>query len=310
MTTAEWLGPFCAFLSSCTWALGSGAYSRLSEKHSAFSINFTRSAIALPMFLLAAGLAHGWASAGEIQLRHFGWLTLSMLASYGLADVIFLAATRDLGVPGALSVASVYPIWTLLLGVARGEKLLAPIQLVGLVLTLVAIIYTLQTGVRVRATSGATPVASSPEVIRRGVFFATMTSALWAVNTFSVAQGASDLPVHWVNVIRMGLALVLCAGMGWWRSRKGSRAGWRPWLTRPELKGFAWVFPLEAFGGSLFFAYGLAHSPLVLAATLSSLAPVISVPLAWLSGAEQVSLRRAAGVLGVTAGLYLLLTAG
>jgi len=306
MTMTDGLGPLCAFLSSCTWALGSGTYSRLSEKHSAFSINFTRSAIAFPMFLLASGLIHGWASGGDIELRHLGWLTLSMLASYGLADIIFLAATRDLGVPGALSVASVYPIWTLMLGVARGEKLLAPVQLFGLLLTLAAIIYTLQTGARVRSS----PAASSSRTIRRGVAFAALTSALWAVNTFSVAQGASDLPVQGVNVIRMGLALILCAVLGWWRSPRDAGQSWRPWLTWRELKGSAWIFPLEAFGGSLFFAYGLAHSPLVLAATLSSLAPVISVPLAWLSGAEQVSLRRVAGVLGVTVGLYLLLSAG
>ena len=296
-----WLGPLCAFLSSCTWALGSGTYSQLSERNSAFSINFTRAAIALPIFLLAALLVHGPSSAALIETRHWGWLTLSMLASYGLADVIFLAATRDLGVPGALSVASLYPVWTVLLGVLRGEKLLALTQYLGLGITLVGVIYTVLSGSKVR-----TQPRPGESATRRGVVFASLTSMLWAINSFAVAQGAADLPVYWVNVIRMVLALTLCGAMGWWTTGR-LQSRWRPWLRGHELLPKLWVFPLEAFGGSLFFAYGLAHSPLVLASTLSSLAPVLSVPLAWTMGTEKVSLPRALGVLTVTGGLYLLL---
>jgi drug/metabolite transporter (DMT)-like permease len=254
------------------------------------------------MFVIAALWVHGASSVTTIESRHWGWLTLSMLASYGFADVVFLAATRDLGVPGALSVASFYPVWTVLLGVIRGEKLLAMTQYLGLGITLVGVISTVLAGAKVQ-----TRPRTDPGAIRRGVGFAALTSLLWAVNSFSVAQGASDLPVHWVNVIRMLLALILCGALGWWREGRRS-LGWRPWLQGSSLRSRFWVFPMEAFGGALFFAYGLTHSPLVLASTLSSLAPVLSVPLAWWNGTENVSFPRVLGVLVVTGGLYLLLS--
>jgi drug/metabolite transporter (DMT)-like permease len=300
------LGPFCAFLSSCTWALGSGVYSRLSEGHSAFSINFTRSLVALPLFLLAAGWFHGWETHALIEWKHLGWLTLSMVASYGLADVLFLKATRDLGVPSALSIASLYPIWTLLIGVLRGDGEIRALQVLGLILTLAGIVFTLQVGKQVRMKG----VKKERSDITRGILLAAVTSVLWATNSFAVAQGAADLPVHWVNVIRMALALLVCGFLGAATAIQGGRPARSVVVPWKSLRSAFWVFPLEAFGGSLFFAYGLSHSPLVLGATLSSLAPVISVPLAWLFGQERVSFQRMVGVMGVVLGLALLLNSG
>ncbi len=306
-----WLGPLSALLSSLTWAVGSETYSRLSRRNSAFRINFTRASVALPMFLLMAISLHGVESVHAITLQHVGWLLLSMIASYGLADFLFLTSTRDLGVPGALSVASIYPIWTVLLGVIRGDQWLRPVQWLGLVLTLGGVIFTVLAG----AQTGGKSAALQGRTVR-GVLFASITSFLWAMNSFSVAQAGSDLPVHWVNVIRMALALAFCGLVGWWsegrRSVARSETGvsWRPWLRDANVGRSFWVFPFEAFGGSLFFAYGLAHSPLALGSTLSSLAPVLAVPLAWINRSEEISFRRAFGVIAVVVGVALLLGGG
>jgi len=204
------LGPVAAFLSSCTWAIGSGIYSRLSEEHSAFAVNFTRALVALPLFLLSGFSIHGLASLYLIQSHHAMWLMLSMLASYGLADVIFLRATRVLGVPSALSVASAYPLWTVLFGKWTGERDLTTWQWIGLILTLVGVIYTLQMGSRVRAKG----VGQNSKSILHGIGLGVVTSLLWSMNSFSIAQVAGEIPVHWVNSIRMGLALVVCGILG------------------------------------------------------------------------------------------------
>src|ERR1051326_5646724 len=89
------LGPLCAFGSSVTWAIGSAVYSRLSDRYSAFSVNFARALIALPLFILATfwikgGWASGIAEYQTLRLSHWGWFTLSMIASYGLGDTLFL----------------------------------------------------------------------------------------------------------------------------------------------------------------------------------------------------------------------------
>ena len=76
----------------------------------------------------------------------------------------------------------------------------------------------------------------------------------------------------------MMLALPLCALMSAAFGSFGK--GTSLLLPLRDLRKYAWVFFLETFGGSLFFFYGLSHSRLAVAATLTSLAPVLSVPVA------------------------------
>lgn len=52
--------------------------------------------------------------------------------------------------------------------------------------------------------------------------------------------------------------------------------------------------------------YGLTHSTLAVGASLSSLSPVVAVPVAIYLGWEAPSLKRIGGVLAVVAGVCLL----
>jgi drug/metabolite transporter (DMT)-like permease len=81
-------------------------------------------------------------------------------------------------------------------------------------------------------------------------------------------------------------------------------------LPASALRRAGWIFVLEAYGGSMVFMYGLANSPLVLGSALTSLAPVISVPVALALGLEKPSFLRTFGVATVVAGLWLLTTGG
>src|SRR5690606_17939907 len=104
-------GPLCALLASVTWAVGSSTYSRLAQNHSALSLNFTRAAIPYPVFLfLRLFNLEGFL---EVRWSTVGWFSLSMLASYGLGDTSFILSSRYLGVPGALAIASIYPVYSM-----------------------------------------------------------------------------------------------------------------------------------------------------------------------------------------------------
>jgi drug/metabolite transporter (DMT)-like permease len=67
-----------------------------------------------------------------------------------------------------------------------------------------------------------------------------------------------------------------------------------------------WVFFLETCLGSFFYIYGLSHSPLAVASTLTSLAPVLSVPVAIVLGLERFSFVRTLGICLVVLGLCFL----
>lgn len=285
-----------AFLSSVTWAVGSAVYSRRARERSAFSVNFTRATIALPLFavasfVVAGGIGEGLEAFAALRPAHVSWLFLSMAASYAVGDALFMWSTRSLGVPGALAIASSYPLWTAL----AGRDPLSPAQWLGLLLTVGGM------GVVILNAPGTSTDGLSDSKVK-GTFLALGTSLLWALNSYSVAKGAQGILAPVGNCIRMFWALLLTWGLSRIRARPGERL-----LIRPrELGRDFWVFAGESFAGSYFYVYGLAHSPLVLAATLSSLAPVLAVPIAWVLGLEKVSVIRTLGVLSVVLGLGLL----
>lgn len=303
------LGPFFALLSSLTWAIGSARYSLLSHSHSAFTINFGRALFALPLFLVATFIVAGGWHAGlhafsAVRSDQIGWLALSMIASYGLGDVIFLASTRVIGIPTALAIGSCFPIWTGAAALIFRAEALSPLQYVGLVIAVIGIILVIlnspETGLSTGSRSGA-----KSNLKWKGLSLAFLTSIMWAVNSYSCAQGGRELAVPVGNTIRMAFALVFSAGFSRWLVPKAGLL-----LPRKVIYGSIWVFALEAFGGSYFYLYGITHSPLAVGATLSSLSPVMAVPIAWALGLEKFSILRTLAICIVIVGICLLLGGG
>jgi drug/metabolite transporter (DMT)-like permease len=213
-----------------------------------------------------------------------------MIAAYAVGDACFLTSTRSLGVPGALAIASSYPLWTALMG---GDAL-TPMRILGLVMTVAGI------GTVILFAPGKSESRVGNKWV--GVGLALATSLFWALNGYAVSRGTVGVLSPVGNCVRMVWALLLTYGISRFLAPRGERI-----LIRPrELGRDLWVFMAEAFAGSYFFVYGLAHSPLVVAATLSSLAPVLAVPVAWFLRLERISPFRTLGVILVVVGLTLL----
>jgi drug/metabolite transporter (DMT)-like permease len=277
----------------------------LSREHSPFAVNFTRALIALPLFVLAIFMVAGGVSAGLADLSalrwsHVGWFTLSMIASYALGDTLFLWSTRSLGVPGALAIASSYPLITAAYEIVYGGVPLGFSQLAGLLLTVGGVIAVILCAPRqkIQISGGAKRRFMTR---RSGVILGFGASAMWALNSFAVARGGVDVTAPVGNSVRMALALILSFAFG-----KVFSAGAPSVLPARVVRRYLWVFGIEAFGGSYFFLYGLSHSSLVVGSTLASLAPVIAVPVAWAVGLEKISPLRTAAVFAVVLGLWLL----
>ena len=302
MPEVHMLGPISALASSATWAIGSAQYSRLSHSYSAFAVNFARGLLAFPLFfifsfVLAGGVTEGLTQFAEVSRVRFAWFALSMIASYGLGDVLFLWSTRAIGVPTALAIASGYPLWTAAAGtVFRGESL-SILPLLGLFITVAGVVLVIMNSPR-------NEEHRSISNLRKGVILALLTSVCWATNSFSSAEGGQGLSAPVANSIRMIFAMIFSAGFGWLFLPKASLL-----LPRKEMVSNLWVFVLEAFGGSYFYMYGLTHSPLAVGATLASLAPVLSVPVAWAMGLEKFSFPRTFSICLVALGVSLLVGA-
>lgn len=309
------MGPLAALASSFTWAIGVGVYSKLSRQHSAFLINSSRAAVALPLFLLSV-LVMGGGFSGFLKLvsvvnaQHVGWFTLSMLASYALGDALFLWSARIVGVPGALAIASSYPFWSALVGWGINGEALSLGQFLGLVAVVSGTVLVILAGYREHGSRRPIGAPKPALHVRFGVGVALgfVTSLCWALNTFAVSRGGIGLTAPVANVCRMAIALVLCPAFGILFSyqQKRTRPRIQVLLPLPQLRASLPIFAIEGFGGSLSFIYGITHSPLAVGSALSSLAPVISVVIAWITRTERFSLSKTLGVLLVVGGVVLL----
>lgn len=300
---SEYLGPVSAFFSSVTWAIGSTGYARLSRRYSAFAINFSRALLALPFFIIFVFFSAGSVSAGFAQIQvlqwdQVGWLSLAMLASYGLGDVMFMWSSRSLGVSGALALASTYPLWMSIAGfIFQGEHL-THFQWIGLIFSILGI------GVVILSSPQSEDRPShGRKGLIQGVLLAVLTSFLWSLHGYAVNRGGQGLGLALGNSVRMIAALFMCYG-----TSKVFQPNIKLILPREELQKSFWIFASEVVLGSCLFMYGMSHSPLVIGSTLSALAPVISVPAAWLLRIEKVSLVRTVGVFLVVFGIVFLLS--
>lgn len=296
-SSADVAGPLGAFMASVTWTLGAAFYSKLSQRHSPFAVNWARTWAALPVWILFT-----WYFTREsfalIDTPHVTWFVVSMMSSYALADALFLRSVKSLGFPTAQAVASTYPLWAALTGYFVYDETLGPRKLAGLLLavggTLVVIL-----GQRAHAKKHG----GTDKELKIGVSLGVITSLLWALNSFAVSRGGRGLPVTTANMLRMGAGFIMCPIVGLVVGQ-----GRHMFIGKRDFVRGLPVFWMEAVLGSACFVYGLTHSSLAVGATLSSLSPVISVPVATAFGWEPFSYVKTAGVLAVVGGVALLVS--
>jgi drug/metabolite transporter (DMT)-like permease len=147
-----------------------------------------------------------------------------------------------------------------------------------------------------------TTPAAAQEGRRGGLLLAGITSIMWAGNSIAVKFGTPGLDVAQANGIRFtfGLAMLLA----------GIRLAGGP-MSIPSRSWSLLAPAIAADGllGSSLYVYGLSHSDLAVGATLTSLAPLISVPIAIALGEERWNGRRVAAVAMTVAGAVTLVGA-
>lgn len=293
------LGALGALGSSFTWAFASARYAQASRVAGAARVNLLRALTVAPLYAAYALATRGPSHAVDgISRGVVGWLTVSVLCSYAIADNLFFAAAQRVGVSTSLSIASIYPMWSAIYGAAVRGEALSPLRVGGMVLCIGGVI------ALVRLARGSRAEAAVMRVDGWGLLLAFFTSFLWAGNTISIKLGGDGLDVAQVNATRFTIAAVLLGAQ---------IVALRPPAPTRPLRS-VWVGLLPAIGadavcGSIFYVYGLAHTDLAVGATLSSLSPLISVPFAIALGEERWSTPRALAITATVGGIALLVGA-
>ncbi len=295
-------------MASCTWALGVSTYAVISRTQPAFQIACMRALLSLPLFFLiliwqSGGFSGAFAAFHAAPPDAIAWLAVSIIASYALGDVLFLWSTRSLGISGALAIASTYPLWTALADYSAkggGMNIFGILGLICVVAGTVGVI--LCTQVAPRSDGEDTGRRSLLKRKDIGLCLAVFASGMWALNAYALNRGGVPMSAALGNCFRMFFVLLLAPLVGRLIGDRGSI-----FLPLKFTKKYFWVFFIEGFGGTFFFLYGMSHAPLAIGAALSSLAPVLVVPVALVMRTERFSLRKALFISLVVAGVCLLL---
>jgi drug/metabolite transporter (DMT)-like permease len=291
-------GALAAFASSCTWAFASARYAQVSRDIGSTRVNLSRAVFVVPIYVALVAITSRAHALDGVTPSGVLWLFASVICSYGFADNLFFASARRLGVSTALSIASTYPLWAALTGVLSSGERFGPVRASGTLLCVGGVI------ALVRLSPAARDGQGRPHRDVLGFALAFLTSLLWAGNSVSIKRGAVGLTVFQANALRYSMALLLLG-----TTVALSRT--RPPASRP-MGGWRRLVPAivaDAVFGSILYVYGLSHTDLATGATLSSQAPLISVPVAILLGEERWNAKRFAAVTATVAGIALLLVA-
>jgi drug/metabolite transporter (DMT)-like permease len=315
-----WLGAFAAFSASVTWAFASTRYAQLSQQAGAVRVNLLRSLCAAALWLGALAVMEGSSSLHAIDAAHTLLLAGSIVCSYAIGDSVFYAAATRAGVSVALAVATIYPLWAALYGALfHGESFGAwrVLGVIGCVAGIAALLAQTQ-----RAAGAGTPRRAP-----LGVVLALLTSLFWAGNAVFLKLGAEGLSLYQANAVRFSFGALLLAAqlpfkLGRGRIEEGGdQSAHSLALSRRErgseervgmwqLLRRLWLPLLADTGvGSIAFAYGITHTDLALGATLSSLSPLVALPIAATIGGERVTLGKVAAVTVTVGGVVLLVAA-
>lgn len=293
-----WLGSILAASSALTWAIGVSTYSSLEKKANPFAINFSRTALGVASFGIASFF---WGHLSSIPFENVLWLSASVIGSYTLGDSIFLVATRSIGVTSALAIASCFPFWAALAGAIWLDQQMTLVKLAGLALVVLGTVNVILSGRSSLSGATAAPVRTTTRGQRfGGVLLAVVASMCWAFNSFCAAKGSPGISMWDANFVRMCSGFV-CNGLIVATFRL------RP-LPLRDLRQNAPVFFLETFGGSAVYVLALSMIPLGIAATLASLTPLFSMPIAIAQGRERFSAQKLFGIIFALAGLTFLLS--
>lgn len=294
------LGALAALASAAIWAFGSTRYALGSRTVGSARVNLTRASTVLPVFALVTL----WTTRGhplhDVTAARAAWLALSVFCAYAFADNVFFASARRVGVTTAMAIASSYPLWAAIAGTLwRGERF-GLVRAAGTLLCVGGVIALIV--LAPQAADEHEHAASTKREAQLGIALALVTSVLWAGNSVSTKLGATGLPAWQANLVRFLCAWPVLAATTAVTRRPSRDAA----AARKVYRALIPVSLAEACVGSSLFVYGLAHTDLAVGATLSSLAPLMSVPFALLYREERWSAPRFFAVAATVAGVVVL----
>jgi transporter family protein len=286
-------GEAIALLSALLWAFASVLMGWGVRRLHVIPLNLVRCVVSTAFFWSLLPFFGGLKAVAAIEADQWLWLFLSVVMLLIVGDLLYFRSLDLVGVSWAMPVASINPLWAVLLAALFIDEPLSWGLLAGALLVIAGIILVS------RSTDKTGPVDHRRQ--RIGLLLALLTSVAWGVGQVILSPAAKGLDSVVANSVRQPIAALMMLGLALARGRvKDLRElDRRSWLTIV-------VASLVGTGmGSLLFVLAIQMIGAGRTAVLTATAPLMAIPLAVLWLHERPNRRTLIGALLATAGIVL-----
>ena len=313
-TSIETLTPFTgeiiAFLTVLCWAVGSQFFEAAGKRVGALTVNLVRLVLAAVFLCLTLLVTRGQLVPWDFPLENWGWLALSGVIGFALGDLFLFKAFVEIGPRISMLVMSLSAPVTALIGLVFLNETYAPLQWLGIAVTLggVAMVILERNG------TGPTRLAVPrnrivKKITPHGVVMAVLgmlgQSVGYIFSKVGMQSGDAMLDPIAATTIRvlagtLGVIVIFFA-LGWWS---------KIWQSRRDAKAMAFASVGAFLGPYLGVTLSLAalhYTSAGVASTIMALTPVMLIPFAVFIHNEHVSVRAFVGTLVAFSGIVLLI---
>lgn len=289
-------GEAIAILSALLWAVASVLLTVGTKRIHAVPMNMIRCVISTSFFWILLPFYGGLEALAAIPPSAYLWMLVSVLGLLVIGDTLYFRSMDLAGVSWAMPVASINPLWAVLLASVFVDEPLTWSLLLGAILVVVGVaLLSRPVG---QATGGRT---IEPSERRAGLLLALATSVLWAVGQVALKPATAGMHSVVANSVRQPVGLLLLAGLTTVQGR------WRD-LRKLDRRSWAIIFVASLVGtgfGTLLFIMAIQMAGAGRTAVLTSSAPLMAIPFSMLWLRERPTRWTLTGTLLTTAGIAL-----
>ncbi len=289
-------GELLALLSAFLWAMASVLLTVGARRIHVLPLNLIRCVISTAFFWALLPFYGGLDAIAAIPAVAWPWLVVSVLGLLVVGDTLYFRSLDLAGVSWAMPVASVNPLWAVLLASVFLDEPLSWTLLLGALLVIVGVVLVSRSAGSVGAAGQADPRAR-----RRGIMLALVVSLLWGAGQVALKPATAGMHSVVANSVRQPMGLLMLLGL---TLRQGR---WRA-LRKLDLKSWAVIGIASLVGtgvGTLFFVMAIQQAGAGRTAVLTATSPLVAIPFSMLWLRERPTRWTLAGTLLTTAGIVL-----
>ncbi len=285
-----------ALLSALLWAMASVLLTVGAKRLHVLPLNLIRCVISTAFFWALLPFFGGLQALAAIPPGAWVWLVVSVLGLLVVGDTLYFRSMDLAGVSWAMPVASINPLWAVLLAAVFVDEPLTWSLLGGALLVVVGV--TLLSRSSGQSSNGR---LIEPQARHKGLILAFVVSILWAVGQVALKPATAGMHSVVANSVRQPMGMLMLLGLnlaqGRWRDLK--KLDKKSWLV-------IGVASLVGTGfGTLFFIMAIQMGGAGRTAVLTSTSPLLAMPFSMLWLQERPTRWTLAGTFLTTLGIGL-----